>query len=294
MQRFPIILDTDIGDDIDDALALSLILNSPEFDLRGVTTVFRDAPRRALLARKVLKAWGKDVPVEAGISRPLLEPYDPKALGRQFRYLGDEKSEMPYPHGVEFLMNAVAPAKTVAAGAKAAPLIIAPIGPLTNIAMAIALSPELVSRARLVLMGGFWKADYAEWNIKCDPEAAAMVFNSGIPIDMIGLDVTLRCQLSPDNIAQFAKRDSAPARALSALMKLWHEETHGQITLHDPLAVMTIVSDVVRFEPRRISVALSGADRGKTLVVEGAPNCRVAVDVDVPRAIEEFMRRTLA
>ena len=69
-----IILDTDIGDDIDDALALAVILNSPEYDLRGVTTVFRNAPRRVALVRRMLELWEcSDVPVAAGASAPLLE-----------------------------------------------------------------------------------------------------------------------------------------------------------------------------------------------------------------------------
>jgi purine nucleosidase/pyrimidine-specific ribonucleoside hydrolase len=76
MQRYPIVLDTDIGDDIDDVLALALVLNSPEIELRGVTTVFRDAPRRTLLVKQLLKLMNRsNIPVAAGASKPLLQPW---------------------------------------------------------------------------------------------------------------------------------------------------------------------------------------------------------------------------
>jgi purine nucleosidase len=284
--RIPIILDTDIGDDIDDALALALILKSPEFDLRGVTTVFRNAPRRALLAQRVLSEFGRGgVPVAPGASKPLLEPFDPR-LGSQFEILDkdvfDPGAQLP-PHAVDFLASLVEDERF----ADDEEIVIAPIGPLTNIALAIACEPELVSRTRLVLMGGFWKGEYAEWNIKCDPEAAAMVFNSGIAIDMVGLDVTLKCQLSPENIERV--RHAHPL--LGELMSCWTHETGSPITLHDPLALLSLVSDAVRFEDKRVEVGLCAQERGKTLLREGEPNCRAAVEVDAERAVTEFLSR---
>lgn len=289
MNPQPIILDTDIGDDIDDALALAVILNSPELQLRGVTTVFRNAPRRAILTRKVLEAWNRaDVPLASGISKPLLEAFDPK-LGAQFQILDDDVLEEPLPHAVDFLVSSIAADDDQSDDQSTLTLV--PIGPLTNIATAIVREPELVARTRIVLMGGFWKADYAEWNIKCDPEAAAIVFNSGAQIDMVGLDVTNRCQLTPAHVEQFAAKGTPRATLLHQLIGLWEGE---RVTLHDPLAVLTLFSDVVKWEERRIEVALCGPDRGKTLIIDGEPNCRVAVDVDVEAALELFMQRVLA
>jgi len=291
MKPQSIILDTDIGDDIDDALALAVALNSPELELRGVTTVFVNAPRRALLARHVLRVFERDnVPVYAGCSKPLLQPFAPQ-LGSQFAVLEQDTLDQPTPHAVEFMVGAV--------DLEAEPdpkdlLTLVPVGPLTNVALALAREPELIPRCRIVLMGGQWQGKVAEWNIKCDPEAAAMVFNSGVEIDMVGLDVTTRCRLDESHIARFAERGTARSKLLAELIGLWQGAAKHRVTLHDPLTLLTLFDDCVEFEDKRIEVGLCGEERGKTLVVDGAPNARVAVDVDSERAIELFMERALA
>ena len=282
MNTLPIILDTDIGDDIDDALALAVILNSPELELLGVTTVFRNAPRRAILAQQILKLYRRtDVPVAAGISNPLLVPNDGQ-LGEQFKVLEEDNIadtlEEPIGHAVDFLVSQMQNDKWTPEN----PLLIAPIGPLTNIAVALARESELIARARLVLMGGYWneKLAYDEWNIKCDPEAAAMVFHSGIQIDMVGLDVTLQCKLSSQQIERIAAKQPL----LGRLMQKW-TQNGAPITLHDPLAILTLLDEsVVKWEEKRIAVQLCGDKRAHTVVVEGEANCRVAVSVDAERA----------
>lgn len=291
MKTQPIILDTDIGDDIDDALALAVALNSPELELRGVTTVFRNAPRRALLAQEMLRVFKRsDVPVLAGCSKPLLQPFDPQ-LGAQFAVLERDTLEQPTQHAVDFIVQSV----DIAAEPDPENLLtLVPIGPLTNIALALAREPELIPRCRIVLMGGQWRGETAEWNIRCDPEAAAMVFNSGAEIHMVGLDVTTRCRLDQSHIAQFAEQDTARGKLLAELIRLWQNEIKHRVTLHDPLTLLTLFDDCVTFEEKRIEIDLCGNERGKTIVAKGEPNARVAVDVDVDRAIELFMERALA
>jgi len=294
MSILPVVLDTDIGDDIDDALALAIILNSPELDLRGVTTVFRNAPRRAVLASHLLKVWKrKSVPVFAGCSKPLLQSFEAQ-LGSQFEILEDDTLEQPTPHAVDFLISE--------SGADQEeppenPLTIIAIGPLTNIALAIAREPQLVSAARLVLMGGMWNSkakDFkAEWNIFSDPEASAMVFESGIDISMIGLDVTSRCILEEKHLAQIKAHDSSAKGVLPELIELWMRDSKRPPTLHDPLAVLSLFDDCLQFEDKKIEVALCGKERGQTRVLPQQANARVAVDVDEKRAIELFMERIL-
>lgn len=290
MKPLPIILDTDIGDDIDDALALAVILNSPELELRGVTTVFRDAHRRALLTEYLLDVWDRgDVPIAVGASKPLLQPFDPR-LGNQFEILDRfDEMEASLEQATDFLWRTLDKAKEK--------ITIVPIGPLTNIALLLARDPALALRCRIVLMGGMWNHEdhdfRAEWNIVCDPEAAAIVFNSGADIAMIGLDVTLRCVMSQQQVKEFAAHDSPRVQVLSKLIELWMRQTQVPPTLHDPLAVLSLFSDCVRFEERRVEVQLCGEERGATRVVEGAPNARVAVDVDVERALQLFMERVL-
>jgi purine nucleosidase len=198
----PILLDTDIGDDIDDALALTVVLNSPELELVGVTTVFRDAPRRAILARQLLDMGGRgDVPAVAGCSEPLFPSWDKfpggKSLGRQFEALDDSLQWTDTNRAVEFIID-----KVRDFASRGERLTLVPIGALTNLALAFLWAPDIIPQCRVVLMGGKWGSKFAEpdaeWNILCDPEAAALVFRSGVDLTMVGLDVTMQCVLSPE------------------------------------------------------------------------------------------------
>jgi inosine-uridine nucleoside N-ribohydrolase len=120
-----------------------------------------------------------------------------------------------------------------------------------------------------------------------------MVFNSGVEVAMVGLDVTLRCQLNEAHLQRIAHRNTPQSELLARLIRLWQRDNHHPVTLHDPLAVLSLFGDCISWEEKCIEVALCGAERGKTLVVEGPPNARVAVDVDVPRAIDLFENRVL-
>jgi inosine-uridine nucleoside N-ribohydrolase len=147
--------------------------------------------------------------------------------------------------------------------------------------------PELVPRIRLVVMGGCFFTPRDEWNIKCDPEAAAIVVESGVDVSFIGLDVTLRCTLNAEQIEAVG----AAQPALKELMALWCNDTQGTMYLHDPLALATLWSDAVRFEDKCVRVELCGEERGWTKIVDGAPNARVAIEVDAGRAVADFMQR---
>lgn len=291
-----IIIDTDIGDDVDDVLALAVATSSPELKLRGVTTVMANAPRRAALARHVLRECGSDVEVIAGCSKALLQPY-PLPLRSQFSVLQDDTWN-DTRHAVDFLIQAARvdeePQETENQ------ITVVPIGAMTNVAIAIAREPEIVPRVRVHLMGGRWQQNESgkllnEWNIVCDPEAAAIVFNSGIEISMVGLDVTLRCKLSEENMRELASASTRRAKIVSQMTALWRADSGNALpTLHDPLAVLSIFSDCVQWEEKCIEIGLCGEERGVTKVTDGAPNTRVAVDVDEKRAIELFMQRAMS
>lgn len=278
-----IYLDTDPGDDIDDALALALALRSPEVMVRGITTVFLDAPRRALFIRQLLRALQPEaatMPVLAGISRPLLQKDNPP-LGKQFQWLeAGEWTERG--HAVDYLIEAARLDEE-----PDEPLTVVAIGPLTNIAVALVREPRLIQRLRLVVMGGCFFKPHAEWNIKSDPEAAAIVVESGVELSFIGLDVTQRCTLDAAQI----KAIGAAQPVLAELIALWQQTARFDLTLHDPLALATLWSDAVRFEDRCVRVELCGEARGQTVLADGPPNARVAVDVDVQSAVQDFMRR---
>ena len=290
MRSIPIILDTDIGDDIDDALALALILNSPELELRGITTVFRHAQHRALLARKILRAWNRlDIPVAAGASKTLLGKIEEMGGSSQFDVL-DEKDlsndDATFPHALDWMLQNIDTDSEDR-------ITLVTIGALTNIALLFARAPELARRCRIVMMGGQWSVPEAEWNIRCDPEAAAAVFSSGAEISMVGYEITTRCQLSDEQMDILAQGSTAARSStlINKLLNLWRKETGARVTLHDPLAVMSLFDDCVQFEPKRIEIGLCGEERACTIAVEGKSNVRVAVDVDVERAISLFMER---
>lgn len=291
-ESLPFVLDTDIGDDIDDALALCLALRCPELRLRGVTTVFLDGPRRALLSRKLLKAWGRaEVEVVAGCSRPLLSQGELPSLGTQFEVLDAGAGWDETAHAVDFLLRA---AREHGQNAPDTRLTIVCIGPLTNIAATLARAPEWAQQVRIVLMGGQWSAPFAEWNVLQDPEAAAMVFRSGAEISMVGLDVTQGCQLSEGDIARLEAAGDEGRALLGRMTRLWQRQHAHAPILHDPLTVLALVEDgLLTWDDKRIEVELCGPERGVTRVGEGAPNCRVAVDVDSEGAAAAFMRRLM-
>lgn len=288
----PIILDTDIGDDIDDALALALILNSPELDLCGVTTVFVDAHKRACLAQELLSVWERpEILIAAGCSKPLLQPVDAQA-GRQFQALDDTSDDKStFLHGVDFLAN-------VDDNTSTEKITLVAIGPLTNIALALARQPRLARQTRLFLMGGEGVGgDAAEWNFCCDPEAAAMVFNSGIEIWQVGYDITSQVQLNQNHLQQIAGSKTPRAQLLSRLIELWQDGENRLPFLHDPLAVLALFTNCLRFENYHAKVELCGNRRAMVRYHQSTVNecnVHVAVDVDASAAIEIFMKRILS
>jgi inosine-uridine nucleoside N-ribohydrolase len=294
-----IIIDTDIGDDIDDAFALAFALNSSELNLKAVTTVFGNVEVRTKLALKLLKTFGRDdIPVATGVGKPFFE-----RTYRRDRYLGDEvprqavvlvKDEplsKPYPmHTVDLIISTVMDAKNE--------VTIIPIGALTNIATCIIKEPKLVESSKLVIMGGAvsnWfrlSLSRAEHNIRCDPEAARIVFESGIPITMVGLDVTMKCILSEEQVESLRKRGLATTNLLSNMTEGWGGK---RVILHDPLAVaVSFDPTLTKTQPRLVNVVTTGKARGFTLASENEnPNTQVCIDVDFNRFVSIFMKRIL-
>lgn len=290
-QPIPILIDTDIGDDVDDALALALALRAPEVALIGITTVFRDAPRRAILAGELLRVWNReDVPVVAGCSEPFVPAWDSlhegRALGRQFDALDPALTWEDTLHATTFIIEQVR-----AHHARGEMLTLVPIGALTNIALAFQLAPDIVSQCRVVMMGGKWSDDFPEWNILCDPEAAAMVFNSGAQIHMIGLDVTLQCVLDDAQIQMFRDSEKTSVRWLGQLIDLWNHP----VVLHDPLTILSLFTELVKFEPKCLTVGLNEKEvRARTRPTDGQPNVQAAVSVSSEAAAALFIERIMS
>jgi len=269
----PILIDCDPGHD--DAIALMLAAASPAVDLLAVTTVAGNTTldKTTANAIRVLDLLEVDIPVAAGADRPLVRDlvvaeyvHGPSGLdGPVLR----PPSRGPEPmHAVELI------ARTVRESA--APITLVPIGPLTNIALFIALHPELLDGVeRIVLMGGSIGmgnvTPSAEFNIYVDPEAAARVFSSGLDVTMIGLDVTHRALLHPTDAERLSRGGDA-ARFVSDLFGFFsrHEPAGRALDgapVHDAVAVAHVIwNDLVGTERRPVEIDLGPTERGRTVV----------------------------
>ena len=248
--QIPVLFDTDIGDDIDDAIALALALQSPELDVRGVTTVFGVVDQRTRLAWKELALYNrKDIPLATGAGDPLLDaPVFQKA--RQFEVLTDADAppDKARRRAAGFIIETL-----LASNQK---LTLVPVGPLTNIALALRLEPKIKDKIeRIVLMGGAFKRLYSEWNIQRDRAAAQIVFSSGVPIVAVGLDVTLQCKLEAKDLARLRAAQNPATQFLVRLIELWQNGKPEQTPiLHDPLAVASV------FRPDLITTETGGVE----------------------------------
>ena len=290
-----ILIDTDIGDDIDDAYALALALKSPELNLKAVTTVFGNVKIRTKLALKLLKTFGReDIPVAEGIGKPFLEKTfrSQATLETPNQAIVLAKDEpLPRPsekHAVDLIISTVMNARKE--------VTVVPIGALTNVAAAVIKEPKIIDKANLAVMGGYVSKPLAEHNIRCDPEAAKIVFESGIKIIMVGLDVTLRCTLTEEDVKTLKNRGLATTNLLAAMTEAWRKgRTHWPI-LHDPLAVATCFDPtLVKTQSKLVGVETRGEfTRGFTVASDSEnSNVQVCVDVDFKRFIKVFMDRIM-
>jgi inosine-uridine nucleoside N-ribohydrolase len=267
-QRQKIIIDTDIGDDIDDAYALTLALHSPEFEILGVTTTWGDTALRAQLASRLLADSGaKNIPVMSGVVTKSKTTFSQRA----WAIAGPRRT---HSNAIDFLL----------AQAKRNPhqITLIAIGPLTNIGAAIDRDPTGFRLfQRVVLMGGSIHCGYGnpraipppspqpEYNIARDPAAARKLLASGVPIFMMPLDST-QWKLDDSKLAQVAARSTPATDALLVLTTEWQLATHQHTpTLYDAMAVTyALRPEICPTTPLRLQVD----DKGFTRVVEGQVN----------------------
>jgi len=283
LSRTPILLDTDIGTDIDDAFALALIINSPELELLGVTTVAGDTQARARLAAKLLweagGAWRK-VPVYAG------DPGKPQPIEQARWAEGFTSPALHMSGAVDFMKTEINrwPGKVT----------IIAIGELTNVAALLKSDPSMAKQIKLIaLMGGSVARGYgldskpeAEWNIKSNPEAAQTVFTSGVPLLMAPLDVTAMLQLDAAGRRRVFTHLTPLTNALTILYHLWGNETP---TLFDPMAVAMLI-DSSMCETKQLAIEVDG--QGFTRVVEGKPaNATVGMQTNPARFFQLYLSR---
>lgn len=292
----PVVLDTDIGDDIDDALALAFALQSPELDVRAVNTVLQRRERRADLAWKILELYDRtDIPVGMGAEQPLLTgPRSGTVRQTEALAPGERMPDGQRHNGIRLLIDTClsAPEK----------ITVIAYGPLTNVALALKSDPRIEHKIeRLVLMNGlFFSRIGVEYNTERDPEAAAIVFGSGIPITVVGLDVTMQCRLGPEDMKQIESSQLPNVKFLRELIHIWQggREDRRPI-LHDPLAVaVTFRPDLIQTATGRVAVETRGEPGrtyGMTLFRPDADaGVHVAKEVDSRQFVKLFMERLLS
>jgi len=281
-----VLLDTDIGDDIDDAWALAVCLTHPQIRLLGVTTVYGDTVARAVLARWLIEAAGKSVPVAAGEGAPFHRPAPTHRPNQMAALSADDEARLRPER-----TDGVAMLAELAESYAGDDLVLLTIGPLTNAAKLLKEYPRAAAKiGRIVAMVGTLLPDHPqpEYNAKVDPIATRLVFESGKPLTMVGLDVTLKCRFTQSDLDEIAQSSHPLAQRLIALTRVWqkvHRRPDGSVPLpilHDPLAALVVVEpDLVALTPMRIVVD----GEGRTLKGEGTPNCQVATDVQSGRVV---------
>lgn len=295
MNARKVFIDTDIGDDIDDALAIAMALRSPELEVLGISTVYKNVRAREQLTLNLLQEIGRlDVPTAAGVSRPLSGNGAIDMVPHQCRNLNKKIPSNSTYNGVQLLLETLHQHPDVW---------ILPLGPLSNIAVAILLEPEIFRGVNIVLMGGAFCATYPEYNIMCDPEAANIVLNSGANVQMLGLDVTTSCVLTKSQERWVCGFTEGYQGFLSGLSKIWLETSQSKkITLHDPLVIAYLLDPtLVEMVKAPVKVVTEyGQLRGLTINMRHpfrlrAPlppeNVKFAVHVEQERACKQILQR---
>jgi len=301
-----IIIDTDPG--VDDALALLLALASPEIKLEALTTTqgnvtLDKATRNALAVLELARA--SHIPVAQGSMFPLVQPLRASSNVHGASGIGNAKLPQPRakpipPHAVDYLIERVL--------AEPNEISIFPIGPLTNMAMAIRREPEFAKAVKeLVIMGGAIQeggniTPLAEFNIFVDPHAAHIVFHSGIPITLIPLDVTQKCLLRHEHLQRLLEIKSPIPRfiseAVEVYLKFSFERGYPGSALHDPLTLATIIApELLTLTEYYVEVDISGGvSMGKTFAdfysaSKKPANMKVALGVHGEQFTELFLQR---
>ena len=290
MNSHKIWLDTDIGSDIDDALALALLLSRPDCELLGLSTVTEVDAARAKLASVLCRVAGKSVPIFPGTRHSFLAEAPQKEVPQRIAL---DK----WPHDYEFPAPAFAAIEAMRAAIRAHPgeVTLLGIGPMTNIALLFAVDPEIAGLLKqLVLMCGtfvtFSSQNGREWNALNDPHATAMVYNAPVERHIsLGLDVTEKATMKRD---EFERRlsESIFGPPIMDMAAAWFNHS-STVTFHDPLAAAVIFEpDLCEYKSGQIRVeTASEMLQGLTLwnAETNGPK-QVALEVDADRFFQSY------
>lgn len=280
--RIPILLDTDPGSDIDDALALAYLLRQPKCELLGVTTVTGDVAKRAAIVEVICNAYGHPhIPIHLGVSDTYADgPGQPKVPHYDAIAHLPHRIDRPQATAVDFLRKTIR--------SRPHEITLLSVGPFSNVGLLFTLDPEIPSLLKgFVSMAGSYFGRGPEWNCVCDPSATAAAIKRAKDQTLIGLDVTMRCQLPPEDVRKhFAK---PPHNVLLMMAEKWFESAQ-QITFHDPLAAAVVFKpELCHFRSGHVTCPPDAQTPGTTIFAEGPnPIHHAADDVNVNAFFEHY------
>ncbi|MFB9769590.1 ribonucleoside hydrolase RihC [Lactiplantibacillus modestisalitolerans] len=296
-----IIMDSDPG--IDDAAAITIALNHPDLDLQLITTVAGNVTvdKTTLNALKLTRFFNRDVPVAAGAPQPLIKPFEDAVRIHGvsgmpgYDFPSDLAQPLPEP-AVLALRNQLM--------AETEPVTLIPTGAYTNVALLFKTYPEVLSHIKeIIAMGGALgkgnMTSAAEFNVFTDPHAAEIMYQSGVPITMVGLDVTMKALLTAATLDKLATLNRTGAM-LYALFNHYHDGAKGGIPMHDVNTLFYLLHpEAFTTEKMWIDVQTDGPANGETVgdirgaYHDGKTNANVCVDIDAA-AFNDWFLKTVA
>lgn len=301
MEKVKVIIDCDPG--IDDAAALAIALNDPAIDVRLITTVAGNVTvdKTTINALKLVHFFNANVPVAAGATLPLLKPFEDAA--RIHGQSGMPGYDFGEEYGTPISEDAVTAMYRVLMD-EPEPITLIPTGSYTNIALLIRQHPEVISKIkRIIAMGGSISGgnitSAAEFNVFTDPHAAQIMYHAGIPIVMIGLDITLKALLTPQSLEKLATLNQT-GKMLRALITHYNDGGTNGVPMHDVNTLFYLLHpEAITTKPFWIDIVTEGPAIGATVADirgayhQGRTNAEVAVDIDAG-AFNEFMLSEVA
>lgn len=282
-QKQKVILDTDIGSDIDDAFAVALLLTSPEFEVLGIVTDYGNTPKRAnIVCRMLYESGNEDIPVVVGEKTD--NHYDP-----QFNWSEGFNEITPIEQsGSDFIIEKLQQYPDE--------VVLFTIGPVTNIGNIVEKNPDALEKAKKIysMFGSFYMGygkhpvPSAEWNVRADVDASQKMASAGADIVYAGLDVTTFVNLEEGRRQELLMRQSPLTDALSGLYTLWPHETP---TLYDPVAIGMYLWPEL-FNTRKAHIEVT--NEGYTVINENkAPNAEIGMSINREEFLDRVMKRLL-